>query len=318
MIFRSRFLKGGLVLMSVLLASCFGSNEVFDPIAQLNKEVASIDAFLAGTGATSVLKDDSGIRMQIYKLGKGLPARPNSVIDIDYVGMYFNPSAPNGEGAVFDEGNINENTLNVEGRLDRLIDGWQIALTRLPVGSKARLFVPSNWAYGNVQYNGIPANSTLIFDIEFNEIVISPTMINQWKTDTTAIEKYLEAKGITSYQTDSLGIRYVIQGGNQYTPHWYDKVEFGYKFYLLAEDTKVVSEAELKPTTELNGKVVDYFPPQGLSIGLSKLGEGGVGTFYVPSMYCFGPEGYRNPTTGVVLVPANSTLIIKLELKAIN
>src|SRR5688572_20502113 len=121
MIFRSRFLKGGLLLISVMLSSCLGAEEVFDPIAQLNKEVASIDAFLTNTGASPVIKDDLGIRMLIYELGEGLPARPNSVINIDYVGMLFNPGAPQGEGTLFDEGNIDENDKSSKGQLNKMI-----------------------------------------------------------------------------------------------------------------------------------------------------------------------------------------------------
>lgn len=303
--------------MGALLSSCFGSDEAFDPIAQLNKEVATIDGFLVSTGASPVIKDDRGIRIVVYELGDGLPARPNSVIDIDYVGMLFNPAIPNGEGAEFDSGNIDENTEGVNGQLSKLIPGWQIALGLLPVGSKARLFIPSYWAYGNSTVNEIPANSTLIFDIEFNEIVISPVMVNQWKTDTTAIENYLANEGITEYQTDSLGIRYVItEQGNENEPFWYDQVEFDYTYYLLTDDTKVISSGEQKPSTALNGKVIDYF--QGIGINLFKLGEGGSGTFYVPSRYCFGPEGFKNSTTGAIIVPANSTLIVKLELNAVD
>lgn len=53
-----------------------------------------------------------------------------------------------------------------------VIQGWIEALQMMPVGSKWRLFVPSDLAYGERGAGGsIGPNSTLIFDVELLEIV---------------------------------------------------------------------------------------------------------------------------------------------------
>ncbi|MDX1935830.1 MAG: FKBP-type peptidyl-prolyl cis-trans isomerase, partial [Flavihumibacter sp.] len=53
-----------------------------------------------------------------------------------------------------------------------VIQGWVEALQLMPVGSKWKLFIPSNLAYGDSQAGPyIMPGSTLIFDVELIDIV---------------------------------------------------------------------------------------------------------------------------------------------------
>jgi len=40
----------------------------------------------------------------------------------------------------------------------------------MAIGGERRLTIPANMAYGNKSLDGIPANSTLIFDVKLLEI----------------------------------------------------------------------------------------------------------------------------------------------------
>ena len=51
-------------------------------------------------------------------------------------------------------------------RLCDVIDGWQIALQQMHVGDKWMIYIPSEMGYGSKASGPIPANSTLIFEVE--------------------------------------------------------------------------------------------------------------------------------------------------------
>ena len=51
-------------------------------------------------------------------------------------------------------------------RLSDLIEGWIIALGHMSVGDRWEIYLPANCGYGRFSQLGIPAHSTLIFDIE--------------------------------------------------------------------------------------------------------------------------------------------------------
>ncbi len=51
-------------------------------------------------------------------------------------------------------------------RLCDLIEGWIIAMQQMHVGDQWEIYLPAEMGYGKFSQPGIPANSTLIFEIE--------------------------------------------------------------------------------------------------------------------------------------------------------
>ena len=280
----------GLVGVSFGLYSCIGSGDNYDSNAQLAADVASIDNFLDGIGQNAI-KDVSGVRMVITQLGSGLPALVSDSVDVDYVGTLFS------SGAQFDAG-------NTKGIVDNYIFGWKVALTSLPSGSKATVYVPSPYAYGNADKGSIPANSILVFDVTFNKV-----MITQFKKDTTTISTYLQGKSITPV-IDPTGLRYVVTDpGAGQIPGWYNRVKIHYEVKLLTDDThSVASVDQIEDNTAV--RVVDNV--HALQIGLQRVQVGGKITLYAPSGYAYGPAGAS--AGGGIAVPSNTPVIIEVQL----
>jgi len=105
----------------------------------------------------------SGLQYQILKEGDGPKPTINDKVKCHYHGTLldgtvFDSSVQRGEPIVF--------------AVNGVIRGWTEALQLMPVGSKWKLFVPSDLAYGDQQASPtIKAGSTLIFEVELLEIV---------------------------------------------------------------------------------------------------------------------------------------------------
>jgi FKBP-type peptidyl-prolyl cis-trans isomerase len=299
--------KRGFVLLMIvglpfIFSACLDSDPVADPQAQLNNEIAAIDSYLTAQGLTAI-KDPNGVRMVVQKLGTKLPARSTATtIDIDYVGKLFS------NGTVFDQGDDKRFLLS------GLIAGWQIAFTTLPAGSKATLYIPSYWAYGPSGRSGIPPNATLVFDVVFNEAVITTAELTKLGSDTVAIDNYLTNKGINAVK-DTSGIRYVITNpGTGSTASWYDKLTVKFTYKSISDDTKTLIAVDQEPSEFYFSRSVDY--ANGLKVGLQKLAKGGKATFYIPSGLGFGTTGAFS--NGVNVIPANTNLIVDVEVTNIT
>ena len=104
----------------------------------------------------------SGLQYKVIKDGNGPMPKANQVVVIHYVGTLvngqeFDSSVKRGQPAEF--------------QVTGVIAGWTEALQLMKVGSKWRLFVPSNLAYGDQGAGDvIPPGSALIVNIELLSI----------------------------------------------------------------------------------------------------------------------------------------------------
>jgi len=293
-----------LVGASFGLSSCIGSGgDNYDSSAQLAQDVAQIDNFLDGANIDAI-KDLSGVRMQITSLGTGLPASVSLTdsVDVDYIGSLFST------GAEFERG-------NTKGALSGYIDGWKYALTTLPGGSEATLYIPSVYAYGNQERSGIPANSILVFDVTFNGVVIGPARKAQFTKDTTAINTYMQDKGLTPVK-DPTGLRYIVTSATSGPiPSWYDQVSIKYTIKLLSNDAQTLATIESSPSSTNLSRVID-FDIHGIQIGLQRMNVGSKATLYIPSGYAYDTHGAQQ--SGTVIIPPNSPIIVEMELISVT
>jgi FKBP-type peptidyl-prolyl cis-trans isomerase FklB len=122
------------------------------------------EAFLtANKTKPGVVTTPSGLQYIVLKQGTGPKPALTDKVKCDYEGKLI-------DGTVFDS-SVKQGK-PIEFAVNGVIAGWTEALQLMNTGSKYRLFIPSNLAYGDQQMGSdIKPGSTLIFDVDLIEIV---------------------------------------------------------------------------------------------------------------------------------------------------
>ena len=114
-------------------------------------------------GKAGVVTLPSGLQYQVLQKGEGPKPTASDKVKCHYHGTLIN-------GTVFDS-SVQRGEPAVFG-VSQVIPGWVEALQLMPVGSKWRLFIPSDLAYGeHGAGEAIEPNSALVFDVELLDIV---------------------------------------------------------------------------------------------------------------------------------------------------
>jgi len=109
-----------------------------------------------------VISLSSGLQYEILKEGSGEKPKATDKVKCHYHGTLL-------DGTVFDS-SVQRGQPAIFG-VNQVIQGWVEALQMMPVGSKWRLYIPSELAYGERGAGkDIEPNSTLIFDVELLSI----------------------------------------------------------------------------------------------------------------------------------------------------
>lgn len=128
-----------------------------------NKEAG--EAFLAENGKRAEVKTTpSGLQYEVLTEGDGPMPEATDLVEVHYTGKLI-------DGTVFDS-SVDRGVPATFG-VTQVIPGWVEALQLMKAGSKWRLFIPSNLAYGPNGAPGSPIgpNSTLIFDVELLKVI---------------------------------------------------------------------------------------------------------------------------------------------------
>lgn len=127
-----------------------------------NKEIG--EKFLAeNKKREGIITTASGLQYEILTAGNGPKPKATDSVKCHYEGRLidgtvFDSSIRRGEPATFGVGQV--------------IAGWVEALQLMPVGSKWRLYIPSDLAYGaHGAGDIIGPNAALIFDVEVLQII---------------------------------------------------------------------------------------------------------------------------------------------------
>ncbi|RYY97676.1 MAG: FKBP-type peptidyl-prolyl cis-trans isomerase [Chitinophagaceae bacterium] len=130
---------------------------------KINAQKQEGAAFLAeNKKKEGVVELPSGIQYSILKEGTGKQPAANSEIKAHYAGRLL-------DGKEFDSSYRRNQPFTA--RLTQLIKGWQEVLPMMPEGSKWRLWIPSDLAYGDNGVPGIPGGAVLDFEVELLQIL---------------------------------------------------------------------------------------------------------------------------------------------------
>jgi FKBP-type peptidyl-prolyl cis-trans isomerase len=96
--------------------------------------------------------------------GKGEPVKMGDTVSVHYTGTLL-------DGSKFDSSHDHPGNQPFTTRIPgQVIQGWNRGIVGMKVGGKRKLTIPPSLAYGAQARPGIPANSTLVFDIELLDI----------------------------------------------------------------------------------------------------------------------------------------------------
>ena len=138
------------------------AKRVAEQKADADKNKTEGAAFLAkNKSAKGVKTTASGLQYLVEKEGTGAKPKATDTVKVNYLGTKidgekFDSSYDRGQPATFP--------------LNGVIKGWSEGLQLMPVGSKYKLFVPSDLAYGENGPGQIGPNATLIFEVELLDI----------------------------------------------------------------------------------------------------------------------------------------------------
>ena len=120
------------------------------------------EAFLAANkNQPGVVTLPDGLQYLVITNGNGPTPAPGDTVTVNYRGTLidgteFDSSYKRGQPTTFPVGGV--------------IPGWTEALQKMNAGSKWKLFIPSELAYGQQGNRGIAPNSVLIFEVELLDV----------------------------------------------------------------------------------------------------------------------------------------------------
>lgn len=275
----------------------------------------NLQAFFKKKGITPT-KTASGMYYTITKEGNGEKAQNGYQVKMNYT------------GTLLDDTKFDSNVDSAFGHVSpfefklgtgQVIKGWDEGVALLSKGSKATFYIPSGLAYGanarpggGANPKGIPANSSLVFDVELLDFTV-PT------NEDLVLQNYFKENKITPAKTAS-GLYYKVnEAGNGEIPVSGQKVVMNYTGKLI-DGTKFDSNVD-----SLFGHVqpFEFKLGQGQVIkgwdeGIALLPKGTKATLYIPSNLAYGAQSIPPSAANPKGIPANSILIFDVELADIK
>ena len=227
---------------------------------------------------------ESGLTYKITHEGKGERAKAGDKVSVHYTGKLTNDT-------IFDSSHKRNQPFSFKLGAGQVIKGWDEGIALLNVGDKAILTIPPSLGYGERSTGSIPANSTLIFEVELLSIAQPP--------------KPFEVKGLDTITTQT-GLKYIIINSTEGAqPQNGQSVSVHYSGYLMDGS---MFDSSVERGTPLSFPLGQHKVIPGWEEGIAKLKVGEKAKLIIPAKLAYGEKGYPP------VIPANATLVFDVEL----
>jgi len=152
----------------------------------LDQNIAEGKKYLAQNAKNKkVTTTKSGLQYEVLTLGAGAKPQKESIVLMNYKAYLVN-------GKVFDDTYARKEPSHLS--MINIVDGLQEGLMLMNEGSKYKLVIPSELAYGNADMQEIPGGSTVIFEVELMKVLKPGELANSAKP--LSEEEMKQAHGI--------------------------------------------------------------------------------------------------------------------------
>jgi len=103
------------------------------------------------------------LTIEDFRVGTGVEAKTGDTVSVNYKGTLLN-------GTTFDSSYDRGTPFSFTLGQNSVIQGWERGVLGMRAGGKRKLVIPPDLAYGPRAIGLIPANSTLVFEVELLEI----------------------------------------------------------------------------------------------------------------------------------------------------
>jgi peptidylprolyl isomerase len=293
-------LATALVLM---LAACAPAEQVVDPAELATVEAGTeekpaevLDAVFPPVEETVPISMENATvtetGLQFFEMQPGEGPTPQ---DGDLVTMNFVASLP--DGTEFANSYLQGAPATAIIGSDQLLPGWEEGVKMMTAGSKARMVLPPELAFGEEGYGMIPPNSEIVLVIDIISISAPPTPSKISVSDLTTTDS-----GLQYYDIE-------VGTGTEAVVGFSVSTHFSIWVQGEAEDRFIGSSNDGQPISFEIGRGDSVFP--GWEEGVVGMKVGGERYLLIPAELGFGDTGAGD-------IPANATLIMEIKLTEAN
>ena len=272
----------------VAITACKTKKEAANKSATPQQASTTVAPAATVAAKSNKMTTESGLQYEIKQKGTGKRAKAGDIVTVHYTGKFLNDT-------VFDSSVKRGEPISFTLGEGQVIKGWDEGIALLQEGDKATFTIPPQIAYGARQVGPIPANSTLVFDVELISTKEAPPKPKPVPYD-------IANKPV---QKTASGLEYImVQEGNGIKPTPGKTVSVNYTGYFRDGkifDSSIPRQSPITFTLGV-GQVI-----KGWDEGIALLSIGGKAHLIIPYLQAYGEAG-RGP------IPPKTDLIFDVEL----